>query len=69
MTSWEQTQTRILREAGELAPLKVLITIIAFPFFVIGIIFGLIWVVATLIWQAVWVGISQSRASLNQKKT
>ncbi len=67
MTTWTETQTRIVREASELAPVKVLITILAFPFFLIGAVIGLIWVVAMLIWQAIWVGVSQTRSML--KKT
>lgn len=66
MTTWEATQSRIVREAAELTPIKVLITILAFPFFAIGIVVGALWVVATLIWQAVWVGVAQARTSLKR---
>lgn len=64
--TWADTQTRILNEASQLAPLKVLITIIAAPFFLIGLIIGLVWVVAVLIWQAVWVGVGQARETLKR---
>lgn len=60
MTTWQATQTRIVREASELAPVKVLITILAAPFFAVGFLLGFIWVVFCLIWQAVWVGIAQA---------
>lgn len=69
MTTWADTQTRIVREASELAPVKVLITILAAPFFLVGMLIGLVWVTAMLVWQAVWVGVSQTRASLKQPKT
>jgi len=66
-TTWNETQARIIREASELTPVKVLITILAFPFFVLGAVIGLIWVVAILIWQAIWVGVSQTRSSLTKR--
>lgn len=64
--TWTQTQQRIVREASELTPIKVLVTIIAFPFFVVGLLFGLVWVICTLVWQSVWVGITQTRATLTR---
>lgn len=69
MSNWNDTQTRILREASDLKPLKVLITIIAAPFFAIGWLFGLIWVVLTLVWQAIWVGVSQAGSMTKRTKT
>lgn len=65
--TWNDTQARIVREAAELNPVKVFITILALPFFLIGAVIGLVWVVAMLIWQAIWVGVSQTRASLKPK--
>jgi len=65
-TTWTETQQRIVREATELTPIKVLVTIIAFPFFVIGLLLGAVWVAVTLVWQAVWVGISQARVALTK---
>ena len=64
MTTWEATQTRIVREAAELSPLKVLITILAAPFFLLGALIGFVWVLLMLVWQAVWVGVSQARETL-----
>lgn len=65
--TWNETQARIVREASELTPVKVLITILALPFFLVGALIGLVWVVAMLVWQAVWVGVSQTRSSLKPK--
>lgn len=66
-TTWNQTQARIVREASQLAPMKVLITVILFPFFLIGAVLGLAWVVGTLVWQAVWVGVSAVQTSFKPK--
>jgi hypothetical protein len=66
MTTWIQTRDRITREAIELKPLKVLITILAAPFFLIGCLIGLIWFVFALAWQAGWVGVKQVRSSLTK---
>lgn len=63
-TTWTETQQRILREASDLTIGKVLVTIVAFPFFVLGWLLGAIWVVGALVWQAAWVGIAQARATL-----
>lgn len=64
--TWNETQKRIVREASELTPLKVLITLLAFPFFVIGCLVGALWVVGALVWQSLWVGVVQARSSLTK---
>lgn len=64
MTTWIQTRDRITREAAELKPIKVLITILAAPFFIIGCLIGLVWYVGALAWSSVWVGVKSARASL-----
>ncbi len=66
MTTWEQTRVRITSEASELAPVKVLVTILAAPFFVIGLLIAFIWFVLTLAWQAAWVGVDVARRSLKR---
>lgn len=56
--------TRLLDDvhahARELRPLRVLLTIIAFPFFLIGLavrlVFGAVWIVFAWIWAAIVVG-------------
>lgn len=65
--TWSETQARIVREASELSPIKVLITLLAAPFFVIGVLVGLVWYAGALMWQAVWVGVGSSRAALKQQ--
>lgn len=67
MAAWIQTRERITREAVELRPLKVLITVIAAPFFLIGCLFGVLWFVGAFAWQSVWVGVSQTRTSLTKE--
>lgn len=66
-TTWAQTQERIVREASELTPVKFLITVLAAPFFFVGLLVGACWVVCTLVWQAVWVGVAQARATLTRQ--
>lgn len=65
MTWTQTTRERIVAEAAELAPLKVLITILAAPFFVIGALVGLVWIVGALAWQAAWVGTTWARSLLH----
>lgn len=64
MATWIQTRDRIVGEAVQLQPMKVLITVLAAPFFLIGLLIGLVWYVGALVWQSVWVGVSQARSSL-----
>lgn len=66
MTTWEATQSRIVREASDLKLTKFLITLIAAPFFFIGFVLGMVWFVLTLIWQAAWVGVGMARQTLNR---
>lgn len=68
MTTWTSTQTRIIREAVELRPLKVLITIIAAPFWLVGLLIGAAWYVVALAWSAIWVGLTQVRPQLIKSK-
>lgn len=68
MTTWEATQTRIIQGASEISLAKFLVTIIAAPFFAIGYVIMLIWLLLTLIWQAGWVGASQARTTLNRER-
>lgn len=66
MTTWEATQARIVREASEIQFGRVLVTIISFPFYLIGFVLGLLWFVGTLVWQAGWVGAGQARHTLKR---
>lgn len=66
MTTWEATQARIIREASEIKVTKFLVTVIAAPFFAVGFVLMLIWLLLTLVWQAAWVGAGQARTTLNR---
>ena len=64
MATWIQTRDRITREAVELKPIKVFITLLAAPFFFVGCLIGLIWYLGALAWSAGWVGVKSVRSSL-----
>ena len=66
MTTWEATQSRIIREASEIRLAKVLVTVIAAPFFAVGFVLMLVWCLLALVWQAAWVGASQAKQTLNR---
>lgn len=66
MTTWDATQTRILREASDIKLAKVALTVVAAPFFALGYALMCLWLFVTLVWQAGWVGASQARASLQR---
>lgn len=66
-TTWTQARERITREAVELRPMKVLVTILVAPFFLIGLLIGLVWFLCALVWQSIWVGVSQAHASLTKE--
>jgi hypothetical protein len=67
MTTWTQTQTRIVHNAIELKPLKVLITLLVLPFWLIGGLIGLVWFIGALFWQATWDGTKSVRNSLTRQ--
>jgi hypothetical protein len=66
MTTWEDTQTRIVVEASQIRPAKVFVTVVAAPFFAVGFALMLIWLLLTLLWQAGWVGAQTARTSLKR---
>lgn len=59
--NWNQTLERVLANRKSLTPGKVLLTLITLPFLLVGWIVGLVWLVGTVVWSAVWVGAQQAR--------
>ena len=54
--------TRVHEQARAVRPLRALLTILAFPFYVVGLALGLLVVVALYAWAAVKTGIVDVRA-------
>lgn len=56
MSRWAEIRTRIVTESNDLAPAKVLLTIVAVIPFLVGLVVALVWVAVTVVWQAGVVG-------------
>lgn len=59
--NWNRTLQRIAADSSKLDPAKVLLTIVALPFYVVGWVLGRIWLVLVFAWSAVAVGIDTGR--------
>ncbi len=55
------TVDRVAEAAQQVKPLRLLLSIVAFPFYLIGLIAGLVWVAVTWIAAAVQVGFADAR--------
>jgi len=61
VTTWNVTLDRIVSESAKVSPGRVFLTIITFPFFLIGWIIGLIFTAVLLLWSAGVVGFRTAR--------
>ena len=59
--NWSSTLERVVANQKSLTPAKVLLTIVTLPFLVLGWVIGLVWLMASLVWSATWVGVQQTR--------
>lgn len=59
--NWNRTLQRIAADASKLTPAKVLLTLLAAPFYTVGVAVGIVWLVLTFVWSAVAVGIDSGR--------
>ena len=58
---------RVAEQATSVRPLKLLLTIVALPFYVLGWVLGLLYVVVLFAFGAVKVGITDARARTSQR--
>lgn len=63
--NWAATLERVVENQKALTPLKVLLTLMTFPFLLAGWMVGLVWVVLSLCWSAAWVGVQQARETVS----
>lgn len=57
---------RVAAEAVSIRPLKALLTVLAFPFYVLGLVLGLVVVAVIFAVGAVKLGVADMRARVNQ---
>jgi hypothetical protein len=58
----DQLVDKVAARASGVAPLKVLLTVLAAPFWLVGAVAGLVWVALVWAWAALCVGASDARA-------
>lgn len=56
------TFDQIAEKAASVQPLRLLLSIIAAPFYVVGVLIGVVWLLASWAYAAVLVGVSDARA-------
>lgn len=56
------TIDRVQTQAAQLQPLKILLSVLAAPFYVLGFVFGILWVVFSWSLAAVLVGVTDARS-------
>ena len=59
---------RVAAAAAELKPLRVLLTVIAFPFWVLGLAVGLAWVAVTWCYGAIKVGVADAKGRFDSRE-
>ena len=60
---------RVASEAADVRPLKVLLTVLAFPFYLLGLLVGVVWVAAVFAIGACKVGVADVRARAQHRAT
>ncbi len=63
---WNTTLSRIAFDASRLSPAKVLLTVVTVPFYLFGLIVGVVWMCMALMWAAVAVGVDAGRRVQSQ---
>lgn len=58
------TIDRVQAQAAQLQPLKILLSVLAAPFYVLGWVFGVVWVVLSWSLAAVLVGVTDARSKV-----
>lgn len=53
---------RVAAKANELRPARVVLSVLAFPFYVVGLVVGVVWVAVAWAFAAVAVGVADVRA-------
>lgn len=61
IVTWDRTLQRIATDARGFQPTKVLLTILAAPFYLLGLVIGLVWFVLIMVWASVAVGVDVGR--------
>jgi len=54
--------TRVAVKASEVRPVRALLTVLAFPFYALGFLLGVLWLALTWLFAAAAVGVSDARA-------
>jgi len=52
---------RVSQQATQVRPLKVLLTVVSLPFYLVGLLVGCLWVVVVFAYAAVKVGVEDAR--------
>lgn len=68
IVTWDRTLQRIATDARSFSPAKAFLTILAAPFYLLGLLLGLVWLVLVMAWAAVAVGVDVGRRVRPQRE-